>query len=162
VCVSSHPAFFCSFLYRAVFYWSGLSPSLLASGKRTEAEAAAKAKGSGERPTGQASGRQPGYAREKTVVTYKVIQATAGKCEANKLDSAGSMESASRRPAHGPVSRARSAPLLSQARGIPDQGVMVKSTASTGEQAASNGRQLSYSEVDEGYAGVAAGRPVEE
>jgi hypothetical protein len=37
---------------------------------------------------------------------------------------------------------------------------VVKPTASTGKQAASNGRQLSYAEVGAAYAEVVAGRPV--
>jgi hypothetical protein len=61
------------------------------------------------------------------------------------------MEPAARRPAHGPQSGAGSAPLSAQAKGT---------FASTGEQAANNGRQLSYAEVSAVYAGVVAGRPV--
>jgi hypothetical protein len=38
---------------------------------------------------------------------------------------------------------------------------VVKPTASTGERAASTGRQLSYAEVGAAYSGVVAGRPVE-
>jgi hypothetical protein len=37
---------------------------------------------------------------------------------------------------------------------------VVKSNASTGEQAATRGRQISYAEVGETYAGVVDGRPV--
>jgi hypothetical protein len=40
-----------------------LKRDIVAEKKRREAEAAAKAKGSGERPTGQTSGRQPSSAR---------------------------------------------------------------------------------------------------
>jgi hypothetical protein len=40
-----------------------LKRNIVAEKKRREAEAAAKAKGSGERPTGQPSGRLPGSAR---------------------------------------------------------------------------------------------------
>jgi hypothetical protein len=39
-----------------------LKRDIIAEKKRKEAETAAKAKGSGERPTGQPSGRQPGSA----------------------------------------------------------------------------------------------------
>jgi hypothetical protein len=75
--------------------------------KRREAEAAAKAKEPGERPTGQPSARQPGSAGGggETSVYQKAPRATAGKRKANELDSSdsrGSMESATRRPCHCP------------------------------------------------------------
>jgi hypothetical protein len=55
---------------------------------------------------------------------------------------------------------AGSAPLPVQANGSSAQGLVVLPTASTGEQAAFSGRQLSYAEVGATYAGVVAGRPV--
>jgi hypothetical protein len=70
------------------------------------------------------------------------------------------MEPATRRPAPGPLSGAGSAPLPAQAKGSSAQGLVVKPTTSTGEQAASSGRQLSYAEVGATYAGVVTGRPV--
>jgi hypothetical protein len=117
----------------------------------------------GERPTGQSSGRQPGSAREETAVSHKEPRITEGKRKANELassDSVGSMELATRRPAPRPQSRALSAPLPVEAKRISAQVSMVKSTASTGEQAAPTGRQFNYAEVSAAYAGVMAGRPV--
>jgi hypothetical protein len=91
----------------------------VAEKKRREAEDAAKAKGSGERPTGQPSGRHPGSAGGETSVSQK---ATAGKRKANELDSSDSgvsMEPANRRPAPGPLSGAGSAPLPHRQREAP-------------------------------------------
>jgi hypothetical protein len=65
-----------------------------------------------------------------------------------------------RRPAPGPLSGAGSAPLPAHANGSTAQGPVVLPTASTGEQAASNGRQISYAEVGTAYAGVVVGLPV--
>jgi hypothetical protein len=96
-------------------------------------------------------------------VSLKAPRATAGKRKTFELDSSdsgGSMELATRRPAPGPLSGARSAPLPAQAKGCSAQGPVVLPTASTGEQAAFSGRQLSYAEVGAAYAGVVAGRPV--
>jgi hypothetical protein len=74
--------------------------------KKREAEAAAKAKGSGKRPTGQASGRQTGSAGGGgTSVSQKDPRAIAGKRKAHELDSSdsgGSMEPAIRRSGHCP------------------------------------------------------------
>jgi hypothetical protein len=70
------------------------------------------------------------------------------------------MEPVARRPAPGPQSGAGSAPPSAQAKGTSAQGPVVQSIASTGEQAANNGRQLSYAEVGAVYAGVVSGRPV--
>jgi hypothetical protein len=66
------------------------------------------------------------------------------------------------RTTHWPTPGARSLSLPAQAKGTPAQGLVGKSTTSTGEQAASSGRQLSYAAVGAAYTGVAAGRPVEE
>jgi hypothetical protein len=140
-----------------------LKRDIVAEKKRREAAAAAKAKGSGERPTGQPSGRQPGSAEEETAVSQKAPLATAGKRKANEVDSSdsgGSMEPATRRPAPGPRSGAGPAPLPAQAKGRYAQGPVVLPTASTGEQAAFSGRHLSYAEVGAAYARVVAGRPV--
>jgi hypothetical protein len=137
-----------------------LKRDIVAEKKRREAEAAAKAKGSGERPTGQPSGRQPGSAGGETSVPQKAPRATAGKRKANELDSSdlgGSMEPATRRPAPRPLSGAGSVPLPVQAKGSSAQGPVVLPAVSTGEQAAFSGRQLSYAEVGEAYAGVVAG-----
>jgi hypothetical protein len=70
------------------------------------------------------------------------------------------MEPAARRPAPGPQSEDGYAPLSAQAKGTSAQGPVVQSIDSTGEQAASNGRQLRYPEVGAVYAGVVGGRPV--
>jgi hypothetical protein len=72
--------------------------------KRREAEASAKAKGSGEQPTGQPSRCQTGSAAGKTAVSQKDPRATAGKrkAELDSYDSGGSMETVSRRPCHCP------------------------------------------------------------
>jgi hypothetical protein len=52
------------------------------------------------------------------------------------------------------------APLPAEAEGISAQDPAVKSTTSSGEQAASSSRQLSYTEIYAAYVGVVAGRPV--
>jgi hypothetical protein len=70
------------------------------------------------------------------------------------------MEPAIRRPAPGPLSRAESVPLPVLAKGSSAQGPVVKPTDSTGEQAASIFRQISYDKFGAAYAGVVAGRPV--
>jgi hypothetical protein len=68
-----------------------LKRDIIAENKRTEAEAPAKAKGSGKRPTGQPSGRQPGSAGGgETSVSQKAPRSTAGKRKANELDSSDS------------------------------------------------------------------------
>jgi hypothetical protein len=59
------------------------------------------------------------------------------------------MEPGTWRPAPGSFSGAGTAPLSAQARGSTAHGPVVLHTASTGEQAASSGRQLSYAEVGE-------------
>jgi hypothetical protein len=99
----------------------------------------------------------------EATLSQKAPGDTAGKRKANELDSSnsgGSMEPAARRPAPGPQSGAGSAPLSAQAKGTSAQGPVVQSFASTGEQAANNGRQLSYAEMGAVYAGVMAGRQV--
>jgi hypothetical protein len=141
-----------------------LERDILAEKKRRVAEAAAKAEGSGERPTGQPSGRQPGSAGGggETSVSQKASRATAGRRKANELDSSesgGPIEPATRLPAPGPLSGVGSAPLPAQAKGSTAQGPVMKPTASTAEQAASSGRQLSYAEVGGTYAGIVTGRP---
>jgi hypothetical protein len=108
--------------------------------KRREAEVPAKAKGSGERP----SGSQPGSAGEWISPSKKALRVTAGKPKANQLnssDSGGPMDPATRCPAPGPMAGAASAPLTARAKGTLAQGPVGKSTASTGEQAASSGGQ---------------------
>jgi hypothetical protein len=94
-------------------YQGELSPAVLRELKRTslrrrrgeKTEAAAKTKGSGERPTGQPSGRQPGSVGGEDFGFPEGPRATAGKRKANELDSSdsgGSMELATRRPGHCP------------------------------------------------------------
>jgi hypothetical protein len=70
------------------------------------------------------------------------------------------MEPATRRPAPGPLSGARFAPLHGQAKGSSAQSPVVKPTANTGEKAASSGRQISYAEVGAAYDAVVAGQPL--
>jgi hypothetical protein len=107
-----------------------LKRDIVAEKKRREAEAAAKAKGSDERPTGQPSGRQPGSAGGggRLRSPRRPSRATAGKRKANELDSSdsgGSMEPATRRLAPGPLSGAGSAPLPAQAKESSAQGPVV-------------------------------------
>jgi hypothetical protein len=83
-----------------------------------------------------------------------------GQAQSLRVGLVRSMEPATRLPAPGPLSGAGSAPLPAQAKGSSVQGPVVLPTASTGEQAAFSGRQLSYAEVVAAYAGVVAGRPV--
>jgi hypothetical protein len=142
-----------------------LKRDFVAKKKRREAEVAAKAKASGKRPTGQHRGRQPGSAGGggENSVSQKAPRATARKRKANEFDSSdsgGSMEPATRCPAPGPLSGAGSAPLPAQAKGSSVQGPVVKSTAYTGEQAASGGRKLSYAEAEAAYAGVDSSAPL--
>jgi hypothetical protein len=81
-----------------------LKRDIVAEKKRRKAEAAANAKRSGERPTGQTSGRKPVSAGGgETSVSQKAPRATAGKRKANELDSSdsgGSVETATKRPGH--------------------------------------------------------------
>jgi hypothetical protein len=73
--------------------------------KKAAAEASAKTKGSGQ---------QPGSAREEKPVSHQKPKITAGKRNANDLDSSNSgglMEPAARRSVPGPQSGAWSAPL---------------------------------------------------
>jgi hypothetical protein len=77
--------------------------------EKSDAEAAAKAKVSGGRPTRQASGRQPSSAREKTSVSHippPPPRAAAGKRMAKDLGSSDlgcSVEPANRHPAPWPL-----------------------------------------------------------
>jgi hypothetical protein len=65
-----------------------LKHDIVAVKRRREAEAAAKAKGSGVRLTGQPSGRPPGSAgRGDFGLPVGSPRATAGKRKANELDS---------------------------------------------------------------------------
>jgi hypothetical protein len=70
------------------------------------------------------------------------------------------MEPAARRPAPGPQSGAGFATLSAQAKRNSAKGPVVQYFASTGEQAANNGRKISYAEVGAMYCGVVAERPV--
>jgi hypothetical protein len=68
-----------------------LKRDILPEKERREAEAAAKAKGSGERPTGQSSGRQPDSAGEGGDCGLpEDPRTTAGKRKDNELDSSHS------------------------------------------------------------------------
>jgi hypothetical protein len=64
-----------------------LKREILAEKKMMKAEAAAKAKGLGERPIGQSSGLKPGG---ETAVSEKAPRATAGKRKDKELDSSDS------------------------------------------------------------------------
>jgi hypothetical protein len=137
-----------------------LKRDILAEKKRREVEAAAKDKGSVERPTGQSGGREPSSAGERY---QKAPRATEGKRKSNYLESSNwgrSMELATRRPAPGPLSGAGSAPLPTQAKGNCAQGPVAKSTASAGEEAASSGQQLSRADSGAAHAGLVAERPI--
>jgi hypothetical protein len=130
--------------------------------RRNETEETAKAKEWGDRPTRQPSERHTGCNEEGTAVLQTAARATAGKRKANELNSSasgGSKEPATRRPAPGPVPGEGSAPLPAQAKGAPTQDRADK-PKSTGEEAASSGRQFSYAEGGKAYAWVVAGRPV--
>jgi hypothetical protein len=86
---------------------------------------------------------------EGTSITQMAPRATSGKRKAHELDSSdsgGSTEPASRRRATGQISGAVSGRLPAQAKGSPAQDPAEK-PKSTGEHAASSGRQLSYAEV---------------
>jgi hypothetical protein len=142
-----------------------LKPDIVAEKKKREAEAAAKAKGSGERLTGQPSGRQPGSAGGETSVSEKDPEPQRASVKPTSWTRptravTWNLPLGARRPAPGPLSGVVSAPLPAQAKGSYAQGPVVLPTASTGEQAAFSGRQISYAEVGAAYAGVLAGRPV--
>jgi hypothetical protein len=140
-----------------------LKCDILAEKKKREDEAATKAKWSGERPTGQPRGRQPGSVGDFCLPEGP--RAAACKRKANELDSSdssGSKEPATRLPAPGPLSGTGTAPLPAQAKGSTAQGSVVLHTASTGEQATSSGRKSSYAEVGAEYAGVVAGDRLKE
>jgi hypothetical protein len=91
-----------------------LKRDIAAEKMRREAEATTKAKGWGDRSTGQTSGRQTGSAGERTPVPHTAPRATAGKRKADELDwshSGGWTEPPSRRPTPRPVPVAEPAPL---------------------------------------------------
>ncbi|XP_021941957.1 mucin-1-like, partial [Zootermopsis nevadensis] len=96
-----------------------------------------------------------------TAVVEGPTRANTGKRKAKELDlsnSGGSLEPASRRPAPGPLSGAKSPPLPAPAKVHRPDGPSVaasSTTASTSEQATSRGRQLgSYAEVSAAYTGA--------
>jgi hypothetical protein len=68
------------------------------------------------------------------------------------------MEPATRRPGHCPEPGSRF--CLHRQREAPPKARWIKPTTSTGKQAASSGRKLSYAKVGAAYAEVLAGRPV--
>jgi hypothetical protein len=68
-----------------------LKLDILAMKKMREAEDAAKAKGSGERPIGPSIGHQLGSTVGETTVSQKASRAAAGNLKANEFDSGGSM-----------------------------------------------------------------------
>jgi hypothetical protein len=97
-----------------------LKREIVAETRRREAEATAKAKGSGERPRGQPSGRQTSSAGERNSVSHKAHRATVGKRKAKELNSSdwgGSMEPGTRRLGQCPVSGPR--PCLHRRRALP-------------------------------------------
>jgi hypothetical protein len=62
-----------------------LKRDIVAEQKRRKAEAAAKAKGSGERPTGQPSGRQPGSAGGETSIFQKAPPSHGGQAQSQRV-----------------------------------------------------------------------------
>jgi hypothetical protein len=130
-----------------------LKRDILAETKRREAEDSAKTKGSGDRTTHRPVRWVPTRLCRKgggtIAVSQKAHHATMGKRKAIDLDSSessGSLELENR------ASGAESAPLPAQAKGtLSAQGPVVKSSTSTGGQAASSGRKLSFAGFGAAY-----------
>jgi hypothetical protein len=133
-----------------------LNRDLVAEKRKREAEATAKAKGSGERPTGNPSGRQPGSAGEGLLSPTRP-PSRRGRAQGQRLGLVP-LERFDGNSHQAPG--AWSGPLPAQEKGTPTQDPVGKCTASTGEQAASSGRQLSYAKVGKAYGGVVARPPV--
>lgn len=72
------------------------------------------------------------------------------------------MEQVTRRPTPRPLSGAIFSPLPGQAKEIPTQGPVIKSIATTGEQDAFSGLQLSHASDGAAYAVVMTGRIVKQ
>jgi hypothetical protein len=116
-----------------------LRRDILQERRRIEAEASAKAKGSGDRLTV--------HREEAPAILQTAPRAAVDKRKANELDSSdsgGPFEAATRPPASGPKPGVGYAPLPTQATGAPAQAP----EKTTGEQPVTSGVQLSYAEAD--------------
>jgi hypothetical protein len=117
---------------------------------------------SDERPTGQSSGRQPGSAGGGDFGLPEGPPSHSGQAQSQRvgLVRLGRFDGTCYwAPGARAAVRSRVRALPAQAKGSSAQGLVVKPTASTGKEAATSGRQLSYAEVGEACAGVVVGRP---